>query len=212
MTTIGIRALILAGLATIGVSGHASAAVLPMMRYLPLLETSGGVLNPGVIFAFNPQPDPPGIPILDLADRFEPVLIQPGAGGGTYDFVMSFVGLPELLLPAVQKPDVDGVTDFTFDYAGHAFEVGLTFSNPGAIRDWESFNPQPDPPGLWFGEAITYAAEDPRVAITVFEDGSQLKFTVPEPSTWALMGLGFATLGLLAYRKASQTLAFGSHA
>jgi PEP-CTERM motif len=211
MTTNGVRALILAGLATIGVSGHTSAAGLPM-RYLPLLETSGGVLNPGVIFAFNPQPDPPGIPILDLANRYEPVLIQPGAGGGTYDFVMSFVGLPGLLLPAVQKPDMDGVTDFTFDYAGHAFEVGLAFSNPSAIRDWGSFNPQPDPPGVWFGDAITYAAEDPRAAITVFEDGSQLKFTVPEPATWTLMGLGFASLGLLARGRGGRSRACSSRA
>jgi hypothetical protein len=211
MTTTGVRALIVAGLATIGVSGHARATEFAM-RYLPPLETSGGVLNPGVIFAFNPQPDPPGIPILDLADRYEPVLIQPGAGGGTYVFVMSFVGLPGLQLPAVQRPDIDGVTDFTFDYADHVFEVGLAFSNPGAVGDWESFNPQPDPPGVWFSDAITYAAGDPHVAITVFEDGSQLKFAVPEPATWTLMGLAFAWLGTLGYRRAKRSLALVSRA
>jgi hypothetical protein len=30
---------------------------------------------------------------------------------------------------------------------------------------------------------------------------------VPEPSTWALMGLGFAALGLLGYRKTRSALA-----
>jgi hypothetical protein len=162
-----------------------------------------------VIVAFNPQPDPPGIPTLDLSDRYRPLLTQPG-GPGTFLFVMSFTGLPGLLLPAVQSPTADGATDFTFDYGGHDFDVGMTFSGPGAISDWVSFNPQPDPPGIWFADAITFAGVgDPRVSFTITEDGSRLAFaTAPEPSTWALIELGFAALGVLAYRRGKRSPVF----
>jgi len=211
MTINGVRALILAGLGAVAVSSHASAQDLPL-RYLPPLETSGGAFNPGVIVAFNPQPDPPGIPTLDLSDRYRPLLTQPG-GPGTYLFVMSFTGLPGLLLPAVQSPNADGVTDFTFDYGGHAFDVGIAFFGPGAISNWVSFNPQPDPPGIWFADAITFAGVgDPRVSFTITEDGSRLAFSTPELSTWALMGLGFAALGVLAYRRGARSSDFISRA
>jgi PEP-CTERM motif len=47
------------------------------------------------------------------------------------------------------------------------------------------------------------------------DDGSILTFTnvtltppaVPEPSTWVMMALGFAGLGLLGYRKTRSALA-----
>jgi hypothetical protein len=80
MTMNGVRALILAGLAVVAVSGQGRAAAL-QFRYLPPLETSGGMFDPGVIAAFNPQPDPPGIPTLDLSDRYRPLLTQPGGAG-----------------------------------------------------------------------------------------------------------------------------------
>ena len=144
MKTNGARAtLTLALLTSFASSGALADVAANKMTYLPL-ETNGGVLNPGVIVGFNPQPDPPGFPTLNLANPREPILVQP-AGPTTLDFVMSFSGLPGLLLPAVQKPNADGATDFAFEYGDHTFDVTLTFSGPGAIRDWVSFNPQPDP-------------------------------------------------------------------
>jgi PEP-CTERM motif len=201
----GARAtLTLALLTSFASSGALADVTANKMTYLPL-ETNGGVLNPGVIVGFNPQPDPPGFPTLNLANPKEPILVQP-AGPTTFDFVMSFSGLPGLLLPAVQKPTADGVTDFAFEYGDHTFDVTLTFSGPGAIRDWVSFNPQPDPPGVWFADAITFAATgDPSVSFSVSEDRSQLSFATPEPSTWALMGLGFAVLSVLVRRRAAQS-------
>ena len=93
------------------------------------------------------------------------------------------------------------MTDFAFEYGDHTFDVTLTFSGPGAIRDWVSFNPQPDPPGVWFADAITFAATgDPSVSFSVSEDRSQLSFATPEPSTWVLMGLGFTVLSVLVRR------------
>ena len=69
-----------------------------------------------------------------------------------------------------------------------------------------SFNPQPDPPGIWFADAITFAATgDPSVSFSLSEDRSSLRFVAaPEPSTWVLMGLGFAVLSVLVHRRAAR--------
>jgi PEP-CTERM motif len=84
--------------------------------------------------------------------------------------------------------------------------VTLTFSGPGAVRDWVFFNPQPDPPGIWFADAITFAATgDPSVSFSLSEDRSQLSFATPEPSTWVLMGLGFTVLSVLVRRRAARS-------
>lgn len=192
----GFFTLFAAGLATAALSSEAGASgVGGGLRYLEF-ETSGGALNPGVDVAFNPQPDPPGVPTLDLADQYLPVLRQPGQG--TFDFVFSFTGLPGLLLPAVQKPNADGVTNFTFEYGGNVFDVGLTFSGPGGAQDWVAFNPQPDPPGVWFADSVTFPG-DPKVSFDISENGTPLSFTpVPEASTWAMMGLGFGALAGLS--------------
>ncbi len=125
-----IRAWVLACLMSLCAAGAAQALeVANPVKYVAL-ESSGGELNPGVIVGFNPQPDPPGFPTLDLANPFEPALVQP-AGPATFDFVMSFTGLPGVLLPAVQMPGTDGVTAFTFEYGGRAFDVAVSFSGPG---------------------------------------------------------------------------------
>jgi hypothetical protein len=211
MTINGNRAWGVAFLMSAAASGGANAASLHPMTYLSLV-TSGGVVNPGVIVGFNPQPDPPGFPTLDLTNPLEPVLTQP-AGPTTFDFVMSFVGVPGVqLLPAVQMPYVD----IPFVYQNHTFDVTLTFSGPGVFGDWTwaAFNPQPDPPGVWFADSITFAgAADPSVSFTITEDGSALAFgAVPELSTWALMGFGFAALGILAYRRGARSSAVISRA
>jgi hypothetical protein len=211
MTTNSIRAGTLACLALLAAPSAAQAATAPPgepMTYLAL-ETSGGVLNPGVIVGFNPQPDPPGVPPVILANPFEPIFMRP-VGPETFDFVMSFSGFATgLLLPAVQKPDIDGLTSFAFQSGGHSFDVTLGFSGPSAVSGWASFNPQPDPPGVWFADAVTFGATgDPSVSIAMTEDGVALRFAVPETGTWAMMGLGFATLGLLARRRGKRRPAF----
>ena len=125
--------------------------------------------------------------------------------GTTFNFVLSFLGLPGLLLPAVQQPSYDAdisqwTTNFGFEYGGKSFEVDLEFSGPGSSITWDSFNPQPDPPGDVASYTIGFAA-DASVGIQIQENGSNLSFSaVPEPSTWAMMGLGFAALGAFSLR------------
>lgn len=161
-----------------------------------LFDTSGGPINPGLIVGFNPQPDPPGMPILDLSNAMAPDIFQPDKQ--QFKFVISFQNTPGLLLPAVDEVGLGG---FAFNYADHSFVVGLTFSGPGGVASWSSFNPQPDPPGDGLGYDVTFAGGDASAGFTISEDGAPLSFALaPEPSTWAMMGIGFAALGFAGWR------------
>jgi hypothetical protein len=74
--------------------------------------------------------------------------------------------------------------------------------NPGGSPGYEAF--------FKFGSAYsTYAIGVSSFAITSNNDQelSAVLTGVPEPSTWALMALGFAGLGFAAYRRKSQALA-----
>jgi hypothetical protein len=75
-------------------------------------------------------------------------------------------------------------------------------SNPHGTPGYEAF--------FKFGSAYqTYAIGVSTFAITSNKDQelSAVLTGVPEPSTWALMALGFAGLGFAAYRRKSQALA-----
>lgn len=207
MRTSGFHALIVAG-ALLGASGVVDAAELLPARYF-YFETTGGGLNPGVLVGFNPQPDPPGAPLtsLDLSDSRRPLFDQP-SGNSYIVFVSLFPGTPSLLLPAVQAPNSDGQTQAcdgsvrTCD--GSVFKLSLAFQGVGGVQDWAALNPQPLPPGGpdFLGEYLSYQitfAGDATFALSITENGDSLSFrSVPEPATWALMGLGFASIGSLA--------------
>jgi hypothetical protein len=59
------------------------------------------------------------------------------------------------------------------------------------------------PPGAEFGAVI--ANHD-----TLLDSVSNIALSTPEPSTWAMMVLGFASLGLAGYRKARKTAAIAA--
>jgi hypothetical protein len=46
-----------------------------------------------------------------------------------------------------------------------------------------------------------------RSSIEISELQAVVGSTVPEPSTWALMGIGFGLMGLVGYRKTRNALA-----
>ena len=166
--------------------------------------SSGGFTNPEVLVGFNPQPEPPGFG----GSRYERQrgtlthIFTPASGGG-YSFVMSFVdGTDATLLPLPSAPNSDGVTVEDFMIGANSFHVAMSFSGPGAVRDWAAFNPQPDPPGVWFGGQFSFTGVgDPDVRFEITENGAPLTLSLaptPEPSTWAMMLVGIAGLGALA--------------
>ncbi|MBV8103733.1 MAG: PEP-CTERM sorting domain-containing protein [Hyphomicrobiales bacterium] len=219
-----LRALILAAVTVVTVSIGADAAVTtydqPNYTFPDgaagfKLDTSGGPINPGVLVGFNPQPDPPGAPpaLLDLADKASPKIFD--STGLTFYLELAFTGLPGvdgLLLPAVQKPNA-GVTDFQIVLAdGSVLKATLDFSGPGGVFSWIAVNPQPLPPGGFIAYKVGFAG-DASFSLQLAENGSALNFALaPEPSTWALMGLGFAALGAIGYRRAARSAALISRA
>jgi hypothetical protein len=174
--------------------------------------TSGGITNPGVLVGFNPQPDPPGFPATtaDLRDPASPLFDQT-TGATTYLVTVSLLlpGTPSLLLPAVNPPDRDGRVQVTCDGSvaqacdGSVFQISLAFP-AGGVTSWSSFNPQPDPPGIYFSYLATFSGE-PTFALSITDGGNPLTFSpVPEPTTWALMAVGFVSLGAIAMRRRAK--------
>jgi hypothetical protein len=176
-------------------------------------RTSGGITNPGVLVGFNPQPDPPGLPVLPTADLRDPTspIFDQDAQLTTYLVTVSLLlpGTPSLLLPAVNPPDRDGRVQVTCDGSvakacdGSVFQISLAFP-AGGVTSWSSFNPQPDPPGIYFRYLATFSG-DPTFALSITDGGNPLAFSpVPEPATWGLMGVGFVSLGAFAIRRRAK--------
>jgi hypothetical protein len=161
--------------------------------------TEGGVDDPELIVAFNPQPDPPGFGgTRFMIDGDTAMFVTPASEGGGYEVEFGLL-LPTLLgaLPLPAAPNSDGHTGESFVIDGQTFDLALSFSGPGAVDDWASFNPQPDPPGDSFGVTFGFEAEgDPGMTVQLSENGSPLSLSpVPEPAGWVLMLLGVAVLG-----------------
>jgi hypothetical protein len=173
-------------------------------------RTSGGITNPGVLVGFNPQPDPPGFPTTtaDLRDPTSPVFDQT-TGTSAYLVTVSLLlpGTPSLLLPA--DLEADGSVRVTCDGSvakacdGSVFQISLAFPADD-VTSWSSFNPQPDPPGIYFSYLATFRGA-PTFALSITDGGNPLTFSpVPEPATWALMAVGFVSLGAFAMRRRTK--------
>ena len=178
------------------------------------LVSSGGLINPGVLVGFNPQPDPPGIPLttLNLEDPFRPVLFNGALGDFGLEFTLT--GLGAFTLPTPDAPNADGDTGIEFITGGHTIDVTFHIG-PGPVDgSWVGFNPQPDPPGdATFGVKMTFPQQvDPMASFGVAVDGTNLSFALapsgaPEPAAWALMLVGFGGLGVALRARRRPTLA-----
>jgi len=163
-------------------------------------------LSPEVLVGFNPQPDPPGTPptFLSLTDPTAPLFtnLSPGV---SYAFVISFINFspPDPCDMTLPTPTSDGKTGFSCSggtgTVANSLDAALTFTGPGGVVDWVSFNPQPDPPGDVAAYDVTFAG-DASVAVSISVDGTPLDFDlVPEPGTMSLFGT--ALIGLAAWRR-----------
>jgi hypothetical protein len=157
-----------------------------------------------VLVGFNPQPDPPGFGgSRDLtAGASRATRIATPLSDTGYGFLIALLGVGTGAEPLPPTPNSDGNTALTFLADGSVFKLALNFAGPGNAIDWAAFNPQPDPPGVWFGAQFGYpAVGDPVVTFSLDENGQPLNLTlapVPEPAAWALMLIGVAGVGGVA--------------
>jgi len=176
--------------------------------------TAGGLTNPGVIVGFNPQPDPPGFVGDQLLSTGLTTSISTPANAGGYSFDMAFLGLGTRALPLPGAPSTDGITTESFQIGSSVFDVVMTFQGPGSAINWAAFNPQPDPPGVWFGAQFGYpVVTDPTASFRVYENGAPLSLSlaVPEPTPWVLLIVGVGAVGAQARRRRMTADGEGPH-
>jgi hypothetical protein len=131
-----------------------------------------------------------------VTDNSNPANILPGQGGGTE----TYMGVTENITGLSNYGSADNQTTFpnapyltfsgvSFTTTGDAFNIGWD----AATNEYEiaqmSTNPSGFAPGLPGGINLTI---------------TDLTAAVPEPSTWAMMILGFAGVGFMAYRRKNQ--------
>jgi hypothetical protein len=199
------RLLTAAALAAIPGLAQASVTIPPSTGPLTpnlhaMLSSGGPFVNPEVLLAFNPQPDPPGDnTVLDLTDHAAPMLLLP-AVFGTYSLLVGMEGASSgdpytFNVPTGGPTDKGGgVSEFTFTATGDGahFEIVLDITGFSA-GSWGAFNPQPDPPGFGI-TGFTFLA-DPMATMHIFELDANanlvpLSFTetsIPEPASLGVL-------------------------
>ncbi len=213
-------------MAIVAISRSAGAASVDWSEAFAL-QSRGAALDPAVLVGFDPQPEPPvtARAVLDLTDRTAPLLIlrdqsSPPGGLQLFDFFVAFdvPGQTITIVPCILPSDVSphlGLEVRADTATGPLlFELLAEFStSSGGLVDPASvvgFDPQPDPPGEFgarFGLTLAFKElSDVQVRFSVLPtDGPPLAFTqVPEPSAFALLGLGVAMCAASRRRSARR--------
>jgi hypothetical protein len=124
---------------------------------------------------------------------------QFAVASGLSPISMGFITYDNLFWPGGASP-----TAFNFDGSGSVLDIyGLMFGiGGGRVVDLFSNGVGNGPGDAVFG--VVVATQD--VALDISVSGG-VSLSTPEPSTWAMMVLGFASLGLAGYRKARKAAA-----
>lgn len=181
------------------------------------LQSSGGIVNPGVLVGFNPQPEPPArITELSLAYPPDPILVlrdqvNPVGGLQVFDVFLALnVGdvtfsfgepLEPPGLPAgssmVSTRATSAAGDIVFDVL---FQISSSSGGILAPGSLVGFNPQPEPPAGYGGAfAMSFGIDrlsDAMIGIRILDgQGNPLSLShVPEPGSLALAGIATAAM------------------
>jgi hypothetical protein len=122
---------------------------------------------------------------------------QFAVASGLSPISMGFITYDNLFWPGGASP-----TAFNFDGSGSVFDIyGLMFGiGGGRVVDLFSNGVGNGPGDAVFG--VVVATSELALDINV---SNGISLSTPEPSTWAMMVLGFAGLGFVGYRQARKT-------
>jgi hypothetical protein len=98
----------------------------------------------------------------------------------------------------------DGGTDVLGADTAYPLNNGLLFDVGTTTASWGNF------PLFAFGSDFSLFSGTVAGTYYYFDLGTASVSAVPEPSTWAMMILGFAGIGFMAYRRRNQTAALAA--
>ncbi len=120
-------------------------------------------------------------------------------------------------------PTGNGYTTEVFDFHNLAVPNQITFiisivGNTGSYDDsfvnWQQFTGNASAPTVgasgdtWYGSPGGYVVDNNYAVDTgAMTNTLAVQFNAPEPATWAMLGLGFAALGFVGYRKTREARA-----
>ena len=225
----GSRAILLTALAVGSATAAHADPILSTFSLLgtPLSPNADiPISNPLLVVSLNPEPPPP-VPDpnsgLNLSDSTVPVYFYPtnpafeiadfsfdieqvlstgtesgGAGAGKVTFnpfqITSNTG--DAVIGKLQL--VDAPTNAVLE----TIDVNIAGIDPNTLTpSIPDLLPCGAVPCAFEGFSFAPVAPDPVVSFSVMSGSTDFAFSmVPEPSTWAMMGLGFASLGFASYR------------
>ncbi|MEX0887164.1 MAG: PEP-CTERM sorting domain-containing protein [Phycisphaeraceae bacterium] len=177
-----------------------------------LLQTQGGVVNPGVLVGFNPQPEPPaytGQTLFSVVDGVAQFTItditNPDVGFQNFQFLFGVAGADGVAWSVDYPPDPINDFNIAFTRPGTTGLIGYhalidVQSTSGGIMSPDSavaFNPQPEPPAFGDGAFDTYGLDfginslsdvTLTVSITDLAGNAVDLVVVPEPATLGTLG------------------------
>ena len=112
--------------------------------------------------------------------------------------------------PSPCTPGITSSTSYCYDFGGsdgtNTFAIHFDITGPSSIdpTSWAMTDAgSPDLPAVQFNFDFVGSTlvADPTLSFAVTENGNPLSFTVPEPATIALFGIGLAGLGFSRRRK-----------
>jgi hypothetical protein len=205
------------GLLLLAVALVPSAASAGPADWSNAFSLQGAIANARAMVSLNPQPEPPMLPELSLADPYRPMITSASTDNPNFRILFALAGSQALFFEAPGTPDGNGHYIFqafplTAGVAAYTivFDIGTSGGGTPLFDTWSTWlNPQPEPP-MTGGASIAFDFQFSHMSVAtlglqIFDgQGQQIPFSaVPLPATPLLFGSGL--LGLAGWRKLKKS-------